>query len=148
MSRGSGASDLTSNQQLLNFVFPQRNLQLCEQPADENQFWVQDRINLGALSEDRIAQEIEQVTEKIAGNKCIQIISSEVFDILFSAIFALDDISLSNRKDIIQTLEAGLRNLIKQMDRTRVLEWAEKNFISSDNYIKIAREDHTMKTAI
>ena len=148
MSRGSGASDLTSNQQLLNFVFPQRNLQLCEQPADENQFWVQDRINLGALSEDRIAQEIEQVTEKIAGNKCIQIISSEVFDILFSAIFALDDISLSNRKDIIQTLEAGLRNLIKQMDRTRVLEWAEKNFISSDNYIEIAREDHTMKTAI
>lgn len=59
MSRGSGASDLTSNQQLLNFVFPQRNLQLCEQPADENQFWVQDRINLRALSEDRIAQEIE-----------------------------------------------------------------------------------------
>ena len=60
----------------------------------------------------------------------------------------MDDISLTSRKDIIQTLEAGLRNLIKQMERTRVLEWAEKNFISSENYLKIAKEDHTMKTAV
>lgn len=34
------------------------------------------------------------------------------------------------------------------MERTRVLEWAEKNFISSENYLKIAKEDHTMKTAV
>ena len=30
----------------ITFVLPARNIQLSEQPADPNQFWVQDRINV------------------------------------------------------------------------------------------------------
>ena len=146
MSRQSGASDFNNSH--TNFVFPQRNLQLCEQPQDPNQFWVQDRINIGQLSDERIQQEIEQVLERLTGNKCLQIATNEIFDVLYSAIFYLQDVSLTIRKEIIQILETGLRNLLKFMDRTHVLEWAEQNFISSDDINMTIQEEPQLKTAI
>ncbi len=49
------------------------------------------------------------------------------------------------RKEIIQILETGLRNLLKYMDRTRVLEWAEQNFINAEDITTM--EDPQLKTA-
>jgi len=60
---------------------------------------------------------------------------------LYSAIFYLQDVSLTIRKEIVQILETGLRNLLKYMDRTHVLEWAEQNFISSDDVVMQAQDD-------
>lgn len=75
----------------------------------------------------------------------MQIVTNDVFDVLYSAIFYLQDVSLSVRKEIIQILETGLRNLLKYMDRTRVLEWAEQNFINAEDITTM--EDPQLKTA-
>ena len=49
--------------------------------------------------------------ERLQGNRCLQILSNEIFDYLYSALFYLNDISFGIRKEIISILEQGLRNL-------------------------------------
>ena len=121
-----------SRQQGNNFVFPQRNIQLCDQPADPNQFYVTDRIDVARWSEEKLQEEIGQIIDKIGNKRCLQIVSNENFDTLYSILYKLDEISLSAKKEVIQILEQGLRSLLKFMDNSKILDWAEQNFIGSD----------------
>ena len=98
--RPSGATELSSLG-YVNFVFPARYPQLCEQPTDPNQFYVQDRINVGQLSEARLQQEVDTVMERLTGNKALNILQNDIFDSIYSVIFYLEDVSLPVRKELI-----------------------------------------------
>jgi hypothetical protein len=129
MSRHSNA---TESNHSLTFVFPVRAMQLCEQPTDPSQFWVLDRINVQTISSDRLQQEIDMVMERLSGNKAVQILQNDIFDTIYSVLFYLQDVSLQIRKEIIQILEIGLKNVVQYMQRSKVLQWAEANFITVD----------------
>ena len=87
--------------------------------------------------------------EKISGsNKCLQILTGDVFDMLYSVNFFLEDVSLTIRKELIQMLVTGLKNLINLMDRTKIIHWASLNFISSDTMHQMVREDSQFRLAI
>jgi hypothetical protein len=63
--------------------------------------------------------------ERLAGNKAINILHNDIFDSLYSVIFYLEDVSITIRKEVIQTLEQGLKQLIQIMSRSKVLQYAE-----------------------
>jgi len=62
------SAQVTGHDFIPHFKIPVRKEQLCDEPANENQFFVKDRINLNNLSEDRVLEEIERVSNKIGGN--------------------------------------------------------------------------------
>ena len=86
---------------------------------------MQDRINVAQITEERIQQEIDVVMESLSGNKAVNILNNEVFDSIYSVLFYLGDVPISIRKDIIQILEQGLKNLTTHMQKARVLDFAE-----------------------
>ena len=65
------------------------------------------------LSEDEINDYLSQAMEKISGasKKSINILNSDVFDAFYSILFHLEHCSLSIRKDLVQSLNMGLKNL-------------------------------------
>ena len=116
-----------------NFKIPQRHEQLCEEPVNELQFYVRDKTNLNNISEDTILQEIQRVGERICGqgSKCLEIISYNYFDILYSVNYYLEDQTLRVRMELIQCLQIGLKNVIKYIEQRKMLEQAEQNFLAS-----------------
>lgn len=53
--------------------------------------------------------------ERLSGNKSLHILQNEVFDVLYSVLFYLQDVSLQVRKEIIQILEQGLKGLVQHV---------------------------------
>ena len=115
----------------ITFKFPIRSMQLCEQPIEPNIFWVQDRINVGQLKENKIAETLDNVYDNFGSyNKCLKILTNEVFDPIYSVLYYLEDVSLTIRKDLIQHLVHGLKNLLNMIEKTKILKWAAENYIS------------------
>lgn len=86
---------------------------------------------------------------KISGsNKCLQILHNDVFDPLYSICFNMEDVSLTIRKELIQMLTQGLKNLLQMADRHQIVEWASMNFISSQSLHQMIREDSKFKMAV
>lgn len=103
------------------FKFPFRKEQLCDEPADPNRFWVKTRKNVSNWQEDQLLRDIEQVAESVcpggAAIKCLQIMDNDNFDIMYSIIYYLEQVSSSVRKEVIEVLNKGLRNLLKCMEK-------------------------------
>jgi hypothetical protein len=78
-------------------------------------FWVQDRSNVGQWSEEKCLEEVSNVMEKLSGGhkKSVQIMTNDMFDPLYSILFYLENVSVTVRKELIQTLNMGLKNLGK-----------------------------------
>ena len=70
-----------------------RKEQLCDEPANENQFYVRDRYNITTWNEEKILQELERISTKLCGNgsKCLEILNNDYFDILYSIIYYIED---------------------------------------------------------
>jgi hypothetical protein len=52
-----------------------------------------------------------------AAIKCLQIMDNDNFDIMYSIIYYLEQVSSSVRKEVIEVLNKGLRNLLKCMEK-------------------------------
>jgi hypothetical protein len=63
------------------------------------------------INEERLQQEIDAVMERLSGNRALNILQNENFDSIYSVLFYLQDVSLTVRKEMIQTLEQGLKSL-------------------------------------
>lgn len=111
--------------QVYEFKFPIRKEQLCDEPADPNRFWVKTRKNVSNWQEDQLLRDIELVAESIvpggAAIKCLQIMDNDNFDTMYSIIFYLEQVSASVRKEVLEVLNKGLRNLLKCMEKEHVL---------------------------
>ena len=83
----------------VHFKIPVRKEQLCEEPSNETQFYVKDRYNISQLKEDKILEELENISTTVCGpgSKCLEILRNEQFDFLFSIIYYLEDISYKIR---------------------------------------------------
>ena len=83
----------------VHFKIPVRKEQLCEEPSNETQFYVKDRYNISQLKEDKILEELENISATVCGpgSKCLEILRNEQFDFLFSIIYYLEDISYKIR---------------------------------------------------
>lgn len=57
-------------------------------------------------------------------HKSLRILTNEVFDPIYSILFHIDSVSLTVRKEVLQLLNHGLKNLISFMNSTKVLDWA------------------------
>ena len=65
-----------------------------------------------------------------AYNKSLRILTNEVFDPVYSVIRSLCEVSLNIKKEILQHLILGLKNLVTMIDNTTILDWAQNNFLS------------------
>lgn len=74
-------------------------------------------------------------------NGCLTITSNDTFDILFSAIYNLEEVSVEVRKELALIVEQGLRNTLKYLETSGALNYAQHNFISSENLAAEAQED-------
>ena len=94
---------------------------------------MQDRIDVSRLKERDLQEQLERIQYGMGGdrNKSLKILSNEIFDPIFSILFHLEDVSLTVRKELIELLINGLKNLNDLMGRTKVLDWASQNFLSS-----------------
>lgn len=81
-------------------------------------------------------------------NKSLKILSNEIFDPIYSILFHLEEVSLTVRKELLQVLINGLRNLTDLMTGTKVLEWAQENFLSHSTIATLVKEDPQCKMAI
>ena len=117
----------------IQFKFPIRSLQLVEQPVDPNVFYVHSRENVGQWREKDLQDQLESIMDILGGerNRCLRILTNEVFDLIYSIIFALEDVNLKIRRELLELLVNGLKNLVKIIEDTRILEWAELNFLSN-----------------
>lgn len=111
---------------------------LCDVPkgeSNQNQFYVKDRYNLNNLSSETVSQELDKVSQKFqgGGNRCMEILSNEYFDILYSVIYYLDDIESKKRKKILSILQQGLKSLKHYIDVRKMIEYGEQNFVSGDS---------------
>jgi hypothetical protein len=72
-----------------------------------------------------LLREIEEVAENICPGgstiKCLQIMDNDNFDTLYSIIYYLEQVSPSVRKEVLEVLNKGLRNLLKNMEKEQVL---------------------------
>ena len=111
-------------------------------------FWVQDRINVGQWSEEKLLEEVGNVMEKLSGGhkKSVQIMNNDVFDPLYSILFYLDHVSVTVRKELIQSLNMGLKSLVSFMDKMKVLEWANENLITATSAMSL-KDDPIFKIA-
>jgi len=73
------------------------------------------------INEERLQQEIDAAMERLSGNRVLNILQNENFDTIYSVLFYLQDVSLTVRKEMIQTLEQGLKSLFTHMQRSKVL---------------------------
>lgn len=85
------------------FKFPIRSMGLCEQPVEPNIFYVQDRIDVGRWKESDLKEAIERIIDSIGGerNKCLKILTNEVFDPIYSILFHLEDVTITVRKEVL-----------------------------------------------
>lgn len=74
-------------------------------------------------------------------NRCLKILSNDVFDLIYSIIFALEDVNLKIRKELLQLLVQGLKNLVGLIERTKILDWAAHNFLSSSTINELMEEE-------
>ena len=93
---------------------------------EPNVFWVSHRIDIGRWSENEVKQKIEEIIDTISGerNKSLKILTNEVFDPIYSILFHFEDVSMTVRKELLETLTQGLKNLTSLMEGTKVIEWA------------------------
>lgn len=75
------------------FKIPARKEILCEEPPNDNQFYVKDRTNISCFTQEKIHQELESIGNKLCGggSKCLEILNNNNFDFLFSVIYYLED---------------------------------------------------------
>ena len=75
------------------------------------------------FSEEDIISEIEKCGTKLcaSGSKCLEILNNEYFDILYSMIFHLEDMTPIARKETIQCLQIGLKNLKEYIDKRNMI---------------------------
>jgi len=87
--------------------------------------------------------------EKLSGaNRCLNIMNNDVFDLMYSVVFHLEDVNVCIKKEVVQTLVSGLKNLTGFIERTGLLKWASSNLITSQTMHQMIREDPTLKTAL
>ena len=60
-----------------------------------------------------------------------KILKNSEFDLIYSILFYLEDVSLTVRKELIQLLTSGLKSLISFIEKKKLLVWAENNFLSA-----------------
>lgn len=112
--------------QIVNFKIPIRKEQLCEEPSNDSQFWVKDRLNLGSVQEKDVLSDLERVSNKLcgSGSNCLQILNNDFFDTLYSIIYYVDSMSSRVRKEVIQLLQIGLKNTKNYMDGRKMWDFA------------------------
>jgi len=86
--------------------------------------------------------------EKLSGGhkKSVQIMSNDFFDPLYSILFYLENVSITVRKELIQSLNMGLKSLVSFMDKMKVLEWANENLITASSAMSL-KDDPIFKVA-
>ncbi len=65
---------------------------------------------------------METVSENLCGaTKCMQIMDNDVFDIIYSILYYIEETPAQVRKEMIENLNKGLKQIIKGMDKNRIL---------------------------
>ena len=123
---------------------------MCEQPVESNVFWVSHKIDVARMSENDVREIIKRIIDNICGErkKSLEILENEVFDPIFSILFHLENVSMTVRKELLETLTQGLKNLTDLMEGTKVIEWASQNFLSKSTIAQLVREEPQCKLAI
>lgn len=99
---------------------------MCEQPVESNVFWVSHRIDVARMSENEVREIIKRIIDTVCGErkKSLEILENEVFDPIFSILHHLENVSMTVRKELLETLTQGLKSLTDLMEGTKVIEWA------------------------
>ena len=99
---------------------------MSNQPVESNVFWVSHKIDVARMNENEIREIIKRIIDTICGErkKSLEILENEVFDPMFSIVYHLQDVSMTVRKELLETLTQGLKSLTDLMDGTKVIEWA------------------------
>lgn len=117
-------------------------MQLCEQPVEPNVFYVENRMNVSRLKEADLLAQLESILDSInERNKSLRILTNDVFDPIYSILFSMEEVSITVRKELLQLLNHGLKNLVNFMTNAKVLEWASQNFLSGSTIAQLVRED-------
>lgn len=83
---------------------------------------MQDRLNVSQWKEDKLFSELENVRERLSGTtKCLQIMSNDNFDLIFSILYYFEDVPLSIKKELILTLNSALKFLLKSLEKRQLL---------------------------
>ena len=77
-----------------------------------------------------------------------KILKNSEFDLIFSILFYLEDVSLTVRKELIQLLTSGLKSLFSFIEKKKLLAWAEINFISTSTVNQLLRDVPQCEMAI
>ena len=94
---------MSADNHIPNFKIPERKEILCDEPANDNQFYVHDKLNVKVFSEEQIINEIEKCGSQLCsnGSKCLGILNNDYFDVLYSVIYHLEDQTKKARKECI-----------------------------------------------
>ena len=78
------------------------------------------------MSENEVREIIKRIIDTVCGErkKSLEILENEVFDPIFSILYHLDGVSMTVRKELLETLTQGLKSLTDLMEGTKVIEWA------------------------
>ena len=72
--------------------------------------------------EDELLKDLETVGENLRGlSKCTQILDNDNFDEIYSMLYYLEEMPASVRKEIIEHLNCGFQNLVKYLQKSRLL---------------------------
>ena len=77
---------------ILNFKVPVRKEQLCDEPANRNQFFVQERDNIQNIPENSVISKLEEISQQVcgSGSNCLKIMENDYFDFLYSVIYYVE----------------------------------------------------------
>jgi hypothetical protein len=78
-------------------------------------------------------KELERVSNKLCGNgsKCLEILNNDQFDVLYSIVYYVEELSLKVRKEFITLLQIGLKNCKHYIDMRKMWEYSENNLLTS-----------------
>ena len=112
-------------------------------------FWVQDHINVGRLGDREVQEGLETSFDSIgAYSKCLKVLTNEVFDPIYSVLCDSEEVSLTIRKELIQHLVQGLKNLLAMIEKTNIIGWVSQNFLSESTISQLIIEEPQCRKAI
>ena len=81
-------------------------------------------------------------------SRSLKILTNDVFDPVYSVLRSLNDVSVNIKKELLEHLVHGLKNLLNMIEQTKILAWASENFLSESTIMQLIREEPQCKKAI
>jgi hypothetical protein len=85
----------------ITFRIPSRNIDLSNgAPTEPNVLWVEHRREVSKMPASQLQEQLESIMADIQRDT-LRILSNNNFDLIYSIIFHLEDVSLATRKDVL-----------------------------------------------